>query len=235
MSLPKPSRPEYSTTIPSNGKKIKYQPFTVKEEKVLILAAESQDMDEISNAISNVLTKCVTSPADFKVESLALFDIEYLFLKARAKSAGEKLKVNISDPDDPDYSVEHEINIDKIAVIKDKKHTDLISLTEDISVKMKYPGVEFFAEGLKIDGIEESMETIARCIGQIVVGEEVYSEGDMTTEEITEWVEDLTTEQFANILEFFKTMPKLKHSITLKNKNKETDFTVVLEGLADFF
>ena len=120
-------------------------------------------------------------------------------------------------------------------MIKDKTHTDLIDLSEDIKIKMKYPGIEFFAEGLKIDGIEESMETVSKCIGQIVVGEEVYSEGDMTTEEITEWVEDLTTEQFAKILEFFKTMPKLKHSITLKNKNKETDFTVVLEGLADFF
>lgn len=235
MSLPKPTRPEYSTTIPSTGKKIKYQPFSVKEEKVLILAAESQDMDEISNAISNVLTRCVTSPADFKVESLALFDIEFLFLKARAKSAGEKIKINITDPDDQSYTVEHEINIDRIGIEKNKKHKSLIDLSEEIKVKMKYPGVSFFAEGLKIDGIEESMETVSKCISQIVVGEEVYNESDMSVEEITEWLEDLTTEQFAKILEFFQTMPKLKHSITLKNPNREADFTVVLEGLADFF
>ena len=235
MSLPKPTRPEYSTTVPSTGKKIKYQPFSVKEEKVLILAAESQDMDEISNAISNVLARCVTSPGDFKVDSLAVFDIEYLFLKARAKSAGEKIKINITDPDDPTYTVEHEINIDRIGIEKNKKHKTLIDLSEEIKVKMKYPGVSFFAEGLKIDGIEESMETVSRCISQIVVGEEVYNESEMSVEEITEWLEDLTTEQFANILEFFQTMPKLKHSITLKNPNTETDFTVVLEGLADFF
>ena len=112
MALPKPIRPEYNTTIPSTGKRIKYQPFTVREEKVLILAAESGETDEITNAITNVLERCITSPSDIKVKDLALFDIEYLFLKARSKSAGEKLKVRVSDPDDETYSVDHEINID---------------------------------------------------------------------------------------------------------------------------
>ena len=115
-ALPKPKRPEYSTTVPSTGKKIKYQPFTVKEEKVLVLAAESEDLDEISNAISNVLSNCVTSPADFDPEKLALFDIEYLFLKARAKSVGESLKLLVTDPNDASYTVEHEVNIDTIKV-----------------------------------------------------------------------------------------------------------------------
>ena len=235
MSLPKPIRPEYNTTIPSSGKKIKYQPFSVREEKVLILAAESGDMDEISNAISNVLSRCITSPADMAVEELALFDIEFLFLKARAKSAGEKLKINITDPDDDTYQVEHEINIDKIGIIKDKKHKKLIDINDTIQVNMRYPGVEFFAEGLKIDNISDSMETISRCIQSIVVEEEVFSAKDMSTQEITEWLENLTTEQFSKILEFFQTMPKLKHSITLLNKNTDRNFTVTLEGLADFF
>ena len=235
MALPKNIRPEYTATVPSTGKRIKYQPFSVKEEKDLILAAESQDMDEISNAISNVLTRCITSPTDFKVESLALFDIEYLFLKARAKSAGETIKIKVNDPNDLDYEVEHEINIDSIKVEKDKKHNPLIDISDTIKVKMKYPGVDFFAEGLKIDNISESMETVSKCISQIVIEEEVFNRADMSTEEIVEWLEDLTTEQFGKIMEFFQTMPKLKHVIKLKNKKKDTNFEVVLEGLADFF
>ncbi len=118
MALTKHIRPEYSTTLPSTGKRIKYQPFSVKEEKVLILAAESNDPDEIINAITNVLQNCVTTPADFKVEELALFDIEYLFLKTRAKSAGEKIKLKVTDPNDQTFTKEHEINIDKITVEK---------------------------------------------------------------------------------------------------------------------
>lgn len=235
MALPKSIRPEYNTTVPSTGKKIKYQPFTVKEEKILILAAESQDLDEISNAVSNVLSNCITSPADFKVEDLAIFDIEYLFLKARAKSAGETIKVIIRDPEDESYSVDHGIDIDKIRVIKTEGHTDLIDLSEEIKVKMKYPGMEFFTEGLKIDSIGESVETVSKCVGQIVVGEEVYNSADMETGELVEWLEGLTTEQFKKLMSFFETMPKMKHEIKLKNPNTKKEFKVTLEGLSDFF
>ena len=235
MALPKNIRPEYSTTIPSTGKRIKYQPFSVKEEKVLVLAAEGNDPDEITNAITNVLQACVTSPADFKVEELALFDIEYLFLKTRAKSAGEKIKVNLTDPNDTTFSVEHEINIDKISVVKDKDHTDLIELSDTIAVKMRYPDISFFNEGVNLDGITETTTMVARCIKQIVIGEEVYDSADMSSEEVIEWLEGLTTEQFTKISKFFETMPKLSHSVTMKNTKTDTDFTVKLEGLADFF
>ena len=141
MALPKPSRPEYSTTIPSTGKKIKYQAFTVREEKLLVLAAESQDNDEIANAIENVLSKCVTTPADFKVRDLALFDIEYLFLKARAKSIGEKVELRITDPNDSTYTTDHSLNIDSIKVKKDPKHKDLVVIDEETQIKMRYPGL----------------------------------------------------------------------------------------------
>lgn len=235
MPLPKSIRPEYNTTIPSSGKKIKYQPFTVKEEKVLILAAESQDMDEISNAVSNVLTNCVSAPIDFKVDELAIFDIEYLFLKARSKSAGETIKVMITDPDDETYTTEHDIDIDKIRVIKTEGHTDLIELAEDVKVKMKYPGLEFFTEGVKIDNIGDSLETVSKCVSQIVVGEEVYNSADMSSEEVTEWLEGMTTEQFKKLMSFFETMPQLKHEIKLKNPNTKKDFKITLQGLADFF
>lgn len=234
MSLPKRVRPEYSTTIPSTGKKIKYQPFSVREEKVLMLAAESEDNDEIANAVSNVLMACVTSPADFNVDELALFDIEFLFLKARARSAGETVKVLVTDPNDETYSTEHEINIDKIAVQKNAEHTDLIDLG-DAKIKMKYPGIDFFAEGVSVDTIAASVKTLSKCILQIVIGDEVYNKGDMVDGEIEEWLEGLTAEEFKTVMSFFDTMPKLAHKITLKNTKTGKNFTVTLEGLRDFF
>jgi len=235
MALPKPIRPEYSTTIPSTGKKIKYQPFSVKEEKILILASESEDLDEISNAISNVLTNCVTAPSDFDPEELSLFDIEYLFLKTRAKSIGETVTVLLTDPDDETYSSRHELNIDSIKVVKNSEHTDLIDLSEEIKIKMRYPGIEFFTRGLDIDSIDSSVSVVAKCVSQIVIGEEVYSHTEMSEEEIIEWLEGLTNEQFTKIMKFFQTMPKLTHTIKHKNKKTGEFFTVTLEGLADFF
>ena len=235
MALPKPSRPEYSTTIPSTGKKIKYQPFTVREEKVLMLASESEDMDEVANAIENVLSSCVTHPSDLKVSELALFDIEFLFLRARAKSVGEKIKIRVTDPNDRTYNVDHEINIDSIKVDKTDGHVDIIDIDEDTKIKMRYPGINFFAEGIKVNSLTESNDTIALCISQIIIGDEVYNSGDMTNEEVAEWLDGLTTSKYRKILEFFETMPKLRHVIKLKNKNTGNDFSVKLEGLADFF
>ena len=235
MAIPKPVRPEYSTTIPSTGKKIKYQPFSVKEEKILILAAESQDQDEITNAIINVLQRCVTSPNEFKVEDLALFDIEYLFLRARSKSAGEKIKLMISDPDDATCNLEHEINIDKIRVEKTEGHTDLIEMTPELTVKMRYPDITFFNEGVNMTGVSESASTIGRCVSQIISGDEVYNRADISDEEMEEWMESLTTEQFGKLGEFFVTMPRLRHKVTLHNRKQERDFSVTLEGLSDFF
>ena len=233
--LPKPTRPEYSTTIPSTGKKVKYNPFTVKEEKILILASEGNDPDEITNAIINVLNNCITSPSDLKVEELALFDIEYLFLKARAKSVGESINLNVTDPDDETYTVSHSINIDRIGIDRQKDHSNVIYLTDDLQVKMRYPDISFFTEGIDMSSLTESLTTIARCIDSIVNGDEVYERVDMSRDEISEWLEGLTTEQFRRITNFFTTMPRLRHSFTLKNENTGKDFTITLEGLADFF
>ena len=235
MALPKSIRPEYSTAIPSTGKKIKYQPFSVKEEKILVLAAESQEPDEITNAITNVLERCVTSPVDFSVNDLALFDIEYLFLKTRSKSAGEKITVNVTDPDDETFTTEHEINIDKIQVQRSKEHSDIIEINDDVSVKMRYPDISFFSEGVNTDNISSTTELVCRCISQIIMGDEVYVKDDMTQSELMEWVEGLTTEQFGRLGKFFETMPKLSHSFTLKNTKTDKDFTIKLEGLSAFF
>lgn len=234
MALPKPTRPEYTTTIPSTGKKVKYQPFSVKEEKVLILASESQDSDEIANAITNVLESSVTTPG-FKVSELALFDIELLFLKARAKSVGEKLEVNVTDPNDETYTVTHSIEIDKINVATNKDHKDLIEVAEGTAIKMKYPGIEFFVEGVNMNNITDRLDLAAQCIEQLVVGEEVYNKEDMDPGEAQEWLEGLTSTQFNKVMEFFLTMPKLEHSFSLTNANTKKKFTIRLEGLADFF
>ncbi len=235
MALPKNIRPEYTTTIPSTGKKIKYQPFSVKEEKVLILAAESGDTDEITNAVRNVLERCITQPTDFKADELALFDIEYLFLKTRGKSVGEKIKVMITDPSDEDYTVEHEINLDKIGILKDEDHKELIELKEGVHLKMRYPDISFFNDGIDMNSIVNSLDLICRCVSQIVVEEEVYNRDDMNDQEIASWVESLTTSQFQKIIQFFQTMPKLSHTVKLKNKKSGEDFSVTLEGLSDFF
>ena len=235
MALPKNIRPEYSTKLPSTGQRIKYQPFTVKEEKVLVLAAEGQDADEITNAISNVLSACISSPTDIKIEELALFDIEYLFLKTRAKSAGEKLDLKITDPNDASFTTDHSINIDKITVKKNPEHTDLIHINENTVVKMKYPGIEFFNEGVDLSNVAAQIAVIAKCVSQIVVDEEVYDSTDMSEEDVVEWLDGLTTAQFKKITDFFATMPKLSHTITAKNTNTDKDFTITLEGLQDFF
>lgn len=233
MALPKNIRPEYSTTIPSTGKKIKYQPFSVKEEKVLIIAAEGEDPDEIANAVINVLSSCITSDVD--VEKLALFDIEYLFLKSRSRSVGETIKLSVNDPDDKTFSTDVEINVDKIGIKRDESHTDLISLSDDVSIKFIYPDITFFADGLELGNIRSSLNTITRCVSQIIIGDEVYNRADMTDEEIAEWLEGLTSSQLEKVLKFFTTMPKLSHTLTAKNTKTGKDFSVTLEGLSDFF
>ena len=235
MSLPKHVRPEYNTTLPSSGKKIRYQPFTVKEEKILILAAEGKDPSEITNAVRNTLENCISYPSDVDVESLALFDIEYLFLKARSKSAGESIKLQVQDPNDLDFVTEHEINIDKIGVKKTKGHTDLIDIDETTKVKMKYPDLSFFNDGVDVSNVSSASRSISRCVSQILIDDEVYNRNEMSDEEIEEWVEGLTSKDFQKLIQFFVTMPKLSHSMTIKNTNSGKNFTIQLEGLADFF
>jgi len=233
--IPKLTRPEYTTTIPSTNKKIKYHPFTVREEKVLMLAAEGGDQDEIINAVTNCLQNCISSPSDIDIESLALFDIEYLFLKTRSKSVGEVINLRVIDPDDTDFSTDVEVNIDKIGVKKTEGHTQLIKVDDTVSVQMRYPDITFFNTGVDLSTVASTVSLVSRCIDQIIVGDEVYNKEDMTQEEITEWVEGLSQKQFTQFIEFFGSMPKMSHTITAKNTNTKKNFSVTLEGLADFF
>lgn len=235
MALPRPERPEYSTTLPSNNKKIKYQPFSVREEKALVLAAETKDNEEITNAVVNCIKRCVTSPQDFDVNELAIYDVEFLFLKLRAKSVGEKVELRITDPNDPTYTVDHAINVDKITVKKFDNHKNLIDISENTKVNLKDPDVSFFADGVDLSNIDASVQSVVRCMTQVIVEDEVYSRDDMTTEEMTEWVEGLTKSQFSKLLEFFATLPRLSHTISRTNPNTNQKFEIKLEGLVDFF
>lgn len=238
--LPYNVRPEYPATIPSLGKKIRYVPFSLKEEKILILAAESGDSDEILNSVLTTIKNCIISPDNIEVRDLAIFDIEYLFLRLRAKSVGEKIKIRVTDPNDELYSVDHEIDIDSINVEKQPGHKDIIDINDTLSVKFKYPGIEFFTETIDMSNVVSGVKVLSKCLFQIINGEEVINRADMTTDEIDEWFDSLTNVQYIKLAEFIDTMPKLRYAHKFKNRRKDSDqfneeFTIVLEGLADFF
>jgi hypothetical protein len=239
MPLPKINTPTYELVLPSTGKKIKYRPFLVREEKILIMAMESEDMNEITNAIVQILSDCIISN-DVKVESLATFDIEYLFLNVRAKSVGESVEVNVTCPDDEETQVEMSIDIDTIKVQKTKGHKNIIKLDNDLSMKLRYPSLEQFVENNfeTADGTSEvgqSLSMITSCIEMIYNAEESWEASDYSKKELDEFIEQLNTKQFKEIEKFFTTMPKLSHTIVVKNPNTGVESEVVLEGLASFF
>ena len=239
MPLPKINTPTYELVLPSTGKKIKYRPFLVREEKILIMAMESEDMNEITNAIVQILSDCIISN-DVKVESLATFDIEYLFLNVRAKSVGESVEVNVTCPDDEETQVEMSIDIDTIKVQKTKGHKNIIKLDDDLSMKLRYPSLEQFVENNfeTADGTSEvgqSLSMITSCIEMIYNAEESWEASDYSKKELDEFIEQLNTKQFKEIEKFFTTMPKLSHTIVVKNPKTKVESEVVLEGLASFF
>tara|TARA_B100001996_G_scaffold285485_1_gene225753 strand:+ start:1084 stop:1803 length:720 start_codon:yes stop_codon:yes gene_type:complete len=238
MPLPKISTPTYELVLPSNGKKIKYRPFLVKEEKILIMALESEDMKQITNAVVQILTECILSRG-VKVEKLSTFDIEYLFLNIRAKSVGETVEVNVTCPDDGETSVQMDIDIDSIKVSKDKTHSNIIKVDDTISMKLKYPSLNQFVESnfevTEQSNVDQSLKMITSCIDIIYNEEESWSAADSTQKELEEFIEQLNTKQFKEVENFFTTMPKLTHKVKVKNPKTEVESEVVLEGLAAFF
>ena len=242
MTLPKINTPTYELTIPSNGKKIKYRPFLVREEKILILALESEDTKQITTAVVDILSECVLTK-NIDVTKLATFDIEYLFLNVRSKSVGETVDVNITCPDDGKTSVEMSINIDSIKVQKVKGHKSIIKLDDQYSMKLKYPSMTQFIEsnfesgqdGGEGSDIDKSMGMITSCIEMIYDNEESWDAADSSQKELEEFVEQLNSKQFKLIEKFFETMPKLSHKVKVTNPKTKVESEVVLEGLASFF
>ena len=238
MPLPTIATPTYELELPSTGKKIKYRPFLVKEEKLLVLALESEDTKQITTAIIAVLKNCIQTRG-VKVENLPTFDIEFLFLNIRGKSVGEEIEVNLICPDDKETSVPVTINIDDIKITKDKDHTNKIKLDKSLIMEMKYPSLdEFIKNNFDFTGdpdMDQSFDLIASCIDKIYTEEEVWSTADCTKKEVTEFLEQMNSRQFKGIEKFFTTMPKLSHSIDITNPNTGVKSTVVLEGLSSFF
>jgi hypothetical protein len=239
MPLPKISTPTYELELPSTEKKIRYRPFLVREEKILIMALESEDTKQISNAIVQILSDCIATKT-VKVQELSTFDIEYLFLNVRAKSVGETVEVNVTCPDDGETQVQMEINIDDIKVQKDPNHSNIIKLDENLSMKLKYPSLEQFVENnFEVNesdsDVNKSLSMIISCIDIVYDQEESWSAADCSKKELEEFVEQMNTKQFKEIENFFVTMPKLSHTIKVKNPNTKIESEIVLEGLASFF
>jgi hypothetical protein len=238
MPLPKISTPTYDLELPSTGDTIKYRPFLVREEKLLVLALESEDTKQITNAIKSVIKNCIIT-RNIKVESLPTFDIEYLFLNIRGKSVGEELEINVICPDDEETLVPVKINIDDIEVKKNDDHTREIKVDKSIMMEMKYPSLEQFIKSNFDFGsnsnVEQSFELIASCIDQIYTEEESWVASDVPKKEIVDFLDQMNSNQFKQIEKFFETMPKLSHEIKVKNPKTGVESTVVLEGLSSFF
>ena len=238
MPLPTIVTPTYELELPSTGKKVKYRPFLVKEEKLLVLALETEDTKDISTAIKTVLKNCIQSRG-VKVENLPTFDIEFLFLNIRGKSVGEEVEVNLIAPDDEETQVPVTINLDDIQIQKTEDHTNKVKLDDALTMEMKYPSLDQFIKS-NFDFTEEvnmdqSFDLIASCIDKIYNEEEVWSTADCTKKEVKEFLEQMNSMQFKEIEKFFETMPKLSHSVTFTNPKTKVESTVVLEGLSSFF
>ena len=240
MPLPTIATPSYELTLPSTGKKIKYRPFLVKEEKILILALESQDQSEITNAVKDVLKKCILTRG-IKVEELPTFDIEYVFLNIRAKSIGESIKIIVTCSDDGTTQVPVTIYVDEIEVKKPEGHTTDIKLDKDMTLRMKYPSLNQFIENnfetsLTPEAtVNKAFKVIADCMDTIFTAEDAWDAKDYSTKERLEFIEQLNSKQYKEVEKFFATMPKLTHSFEVENPNTKVKNTITLEGLADFF
>ena len=236
MALPKLGYPTFELELPSTGKTVKYRPFLVKEEKVLLLALEAEDEKQITSAVKDLIKNCVISR--IKVDSLPLFDLEYLFLKIRGASIGETITLTVTCLDDNETKAETQINIDDIEVFKPEGHTNKIELTDEMGIVMKYPSMQRFIEldflQKELD-TEEVFELIAESIDQIYDSEEVFDSTTTTKKEFRTFVEGLTTKQFESIQQFYQTSPKLRHTFKVTNPNTGVESEYTLEGLQSFF
>ena len=238
MPLPKIATPTYELVLPSTDQTIKFRPFLVKEEKLLVLALESEDNKQITTAIKSVLKNCVLTKG-IKVEQLPTFDIEFLFLNIRGKSVGEELEVNIVCPDDEKTQVTVDINLDDIQVQKNEEHNKQIKLDDNLMMEMKYPSLDQFIKNNfdfnEKNQMDQSFQLIASCIDKIYTEEEVWATADCTKKEVNDFLEQMNSGQFKLIETFFETMPKLSHTISVTNPKTKVESDVVLEGLASFF
>jgi len=235
MALPKLKSQVYELEQPSTGEKIKYRPFLVKEQKVLMMASESEDEKQIRDALAGIISSCTYEKVDpFNVP---MFDVEFLFLRIRGKSVGEKIELNLLCPDDNETRVKTNLNLDDVGVNQKLGHTNEISITDKIKIIMNYPTLNDMVgmNGGENAGIDEVLDMIKRCVHEIHDGETVHSKIDMSESDLNEFIESLTTEQFESLTNFFDTMPKVAHSIEVTNPKTKKKGEVVIEGIQSFF
>ena len=231
MALPEIATPIYTLTIPSTKKKVKYRPFLVKEQKILILAMENEDQEQILDAITNTIKACLITKVD--MATLALFDIEYLFLQIRARSISEEIEMRVTCGDDGETTVDVKFMVDDVKVNFPKGHTNIIKLDDNLTIEMQYPDLDYFAKINFMDEKVDEYELVAKCIKRVYVGEDDFTSDSL--DESKAWVEGLTNNQFEKIQSFFETMPTLRHVLKVKNPKTKVVNEVVLEGLSDFF
>ena len=238
MPLPKINTPTYELVLPSSGKKIKYRPFLVREEKILIMALETEDVKQITDSVIQILNSCILTKS-VDITKLATFDIEYLFLNVRSKSVGETVEIILTCPDDNKTTVPTSIDIDSIKIKKDRKHKDTIKLDDNLSLKLKYPSMQQFIENnfeaSDKNEVSSTLDMIVSCMDVIFNEEESWPASESTKKELEDFVDQLNTKQFKMIENFFATMPKLTHTVKVKNPKTNVESTIVLEGLAAFF
>ena len=236
MALPKLNTPTYELEVPSTDEKIKYRPFLVKEEKILLMAMESKDNAQIINAVKDIVSSCTFEKLN--VATMPMFDMEYIFLNIRAKSVGEVSKIKILCPDDKKTYASVELDLTKVEVQVGDEHSNKIELTDDMGLIMTYPTIDSFLEsGIEDINANNMLDVIGTCILQIYEqkGEKVYQAKDQTKKELTEFIESMNSNQFKKLQSFFDTMPKLTHTIKVKNPKTKKSSDVKLTGLNDFF
>ena len=236
MALPKLNTPTYELEIPSTDEKIKFRPFLVKEEKILMMALETKDNAQIVNAVKDIVSECTYNKLN--INTMPMFDVEYIFLQIRSKSVGEVSKVKILCPDDKKTYTNVEIDLNEVKVQVEDEHTNKIELTDSMGMIMTYPNIDSFTEnGIQDINASNMLDVIGTCILQIYEdkGEKVYEAKDQTKKELVEFIEQLNTKQFQDVQKFFDTMPRLKHTIKVKNPKTKKTSDVTLSGLNDFF
>ena len=236
MALPQVSTPTYELTVPSTGKKVSFRPFLVKEEKILMMAMESKKNADIVQAVKDIVSECTFNKVN--MSDLPMFDVEYIFLQIRSKSVGEVSKIKVLCPDDGKTYADVEIDLNEVKVQVGDEHTNKIELNKDMGIIMKYPTIDSFKEsGIQDINASNMLEVISACILQIYEegGKKTYDPKDQTKKELTEFIEQLNTKQFKDVQNFFETMPKLKHEITIKNPKTKKESKITLTGLNDFF
>ena len=236
MALPKLTTPTYELEIPSTDEKIKYRPFLVKEEKILMMALESKSSGDITQAVKDIVSECTFNKVN--IDLMPMFDVEYIFLNIRSKSVGEVSKLKILCPDDKKTYADVELDLNKVNVQVGEDHTNKIELGNGMGMIMKYPSIDSFKDsGIRDINASNMLEVISTCILQIFEeeGKKVYDPKDQTKKELTDFIEQLNTKQFKDVQKFFDTMPKLKHEITVKNPKTKIESKITLSGLNDFF